>query len=120
LYLPYLQLSNTYAYGRLLDDPQTEPTAILKDFAALIADKEDAESLAEVMAWVENHSYWEEQMPEDGRLTELPCTLDKASALKALAAIRPNASPELPVPYPPAAWLKDLARSIEKMTWVVA
>jgi len=69
---------------------------------------------------VENHSYWEEQMPEDGRLPELPCTLDKAGALNALAAVRPNASPDMPVPYPPADLLKDLARSIEKMTWVAA
>ncbi len=120
LYLPYLQLSNTYAYGRLLDAPDTDPATILKDFAKLVAHKDNAESLAEVMAWMENHSYWEEQMPEDGRLPELPCTLDKAGAVKALAAVRPNPSPEMPLPYPPADWLKDLARSIDKMAWVVA
>ena len=120
LYLPFLQLLNTYAYGRLLDDPQAEPAAILRDFAALVAHKEDVEQLTEVLVWMENHSYWEEQMPEDGRLPELPCALDKARALKAVATIRPNASPEMPLPYPPADWLKDVARSIERMTWVAA
>lgn len=117
LYLPWLQLPNTYAYGRLLDDPQAEPADILRDFAGLIAHRDDATALAEIMAWVENHSYWEEQMPEDDRLPALNCTLDRSGAQKALAAVRPNGSPDLPLPYPPEAWLADLARSLEKMTW---
>ena len=103
---------------RLLDNPDTEPMVILQDFAKLVAHRDDADQLAEVLAWMENHSYWEEQMPEDGRLPELPCSLDKAGALNAIADIRPNASPEMPVPYAPDAWFKDVARSIEKMTWV--
>lgn len=117
LYLPWLQLSNTYAYGRLLEDPQREALGLLREFAGVVAKPDDVEKLTEVLAWLENHSWWEEQMPEDGRLPELPCSLDKAQALKVAAEIRPVHSPDMPLPYAPGEWLNDLQRSIERMDW---
>lgn len=117
LYLPYLQLSNTFAYGQLLRDTQREPSAILEDFARLVAHPEDVQHLAEILTWVENHSYWQEQMPSDGRLPELPCTLSLESAQQLAAAVRPNTSPELPLPYAAGEWLQDLQRSLVRMTW---
>ncbi len=117
LYLPFLQLINTYAFGTLLNDPDRLVEEVLYDFAKLIAHPEDIDRLAEVLAWLENHSYWEEQMPPDGCLPEIPCKLNKASALATLAKVRPNASPELPLPYPPDQWIADLQPSIERMTW---
>jgi hypothetical protein len=117
LYLPFLQLSNTYAYGRLLQDPHLAVQQVISDFANLIAVPEDTEQLTEVLTWIENHSYWQEQMPEDGRLPELPCTLNKTDALNATKRIRPNETPDLPLPYPSAKWLEDLERSIERMDW---
>ena len=117
LYLPFLQLSNTYAYGKLLENPDLAPEAIIAGFAELVAHPEDREALAGVMTWVENHSWWEEQMPEDGRLPELTCALSKESALKLAATVRPNPSPALPLPYAPARWLEDLQRSIGRMEW---
>ncbi len=119
LYQPYLQIGNTYAYGRLLQNPDLPAQQIIHDFARLIAHPEDAERLAEVLCWVENHSYWEEQMPEDGRLLEIPCTLDKSAALSALSRIRPNTSPGLALPYPPGKWLEDLKRSVNRMHWTI-
>ena len=119
LYLPYLQLLNTYAYGRLLDDPQLAPESVISDFARLVAHPEDVDRLSDVLAWFENNSYWEEQMPEDGRLPSLPCTLTRETVTAAAAAIRPNSSPDLPLPYPPADWLQDLQRSIQRMDWSV-
>jgi hypothetical protein len=119
LYLPYLQLSNTYAYGQLLQDPDQDPRQILHDFSELIAVRDDVELLTEVLVWIENHSYWQEQMPEDGRLPGISCSLDKSTALKAIRKISPNKSPELPLPYSTSMWLEDLSRSIERMDWVV-
>src|SRR5436305_4139060 len=37
LYLPLLQLPNTFVYGRFLQDPQRDPASILHDFARLPA-----------------------------------------------------------------------------------
>ena len=118
LYLPWLQISNTYAYGRLLKNPQENPREILLDFSRLVAHPADAERLAEVMAWVENRSYWEEQLPEDARLERLDCPLTRRQARLEVGRIRPCSSPELPLPIKPGQWLKDLERSIGRMTWV--
>lgn len=119
LYLPYLQISNTYAYSRLLENPDDDPSVIIHDFAELIAHTDDVEKLAEVLTWVENNSYWQVQMPEDGRHPNLPCSLTKESALKLAESIKPNQSPSLPIPVSAESWLDDLRRSIAKMDWAV-
>lgn len=120
LYLPLLQISNTFAYGRLLQNPDADPHTILADFAALVAVKADVAALTEVLAWLENHSYWQQQMPVDGRLPDLPCTLNRAGAIRQAAAIRPNPKPDLPLPIEPDRWLQDLRRSLERMEWATA
>jgi hypothetical protein len=117
LYLPLLQISNTYAYGRLLEKPDSRPEEILKGFARLIVQKEDVAALTDVMAWMENNSSWQQQMPPDGRLPNLPVTLDRAGAARAAAALRPNPRPGMPLPIAPDSWLTDLRRSIGRMTW---
>lgn len=118
LYLPYLQIANTYVYGRLLEDPDQDLAALLQDFARLVVVAEDAPALAEVLAWMDNHSYWHEQNPPDAQLPELPVTLTKETAARVAAGLRPNPSPELPVPISAERWLSDLAASIDRMTWV--
>jgi hypothetical protein len=117
LYLPLLQLPNTYAFGRLTEDPERKPEAILHDFACLIAHREDVGKLTDTLLWLENNSYWQQQMPPDGRLPDLPCTLNRAQAVQIAAAIRPNPKPSLPLPIAPESWLRDLRRSIDRMEW---
>ncbi len=117
LYLPYLQLPNTYLYGRLLADPDADVQALLLEFARLIATREDAPALAEALAWMDNESYWERQHPMDARLAPLPVSMTREDAARAVAGVRPNASPELPLPIAPAEWLADLGRSIARMDW---
>ncbi|MBK7496265.1 MAG: hypothetical protein IPI28_13055 [Candidatus Omnitrophica bacterium] len=92
---------------------------IIHEFAGLIASPGDVNQLTEVLFWMENHSYWQEQMPEDARLPSIPCSMDKAAAASAVEKLKPNSSPALPLPYSPAEWLQDLSRSIGRMTWVV-
>ncbi|MCS6862536.1 MAG: hypothetical protein NZT92_19715 [Abditibacteriales bacterium] len=117
LYLPFLQLSNTFAWGRLCENPQRKPQDVIQEFARLIAHRDDAERLAEILTWVENNSYWQQQIPPDGRLPNLPCALNRATAAKQVERIRPNPSPSLPLPVSAEMWLYDLRRSIERMTW---
>jgi hypothetical protein len=115
LYLPILQLPNAFAFGRLTEDPDREADAVLAEFARLVARHEDADALAEVMAWVENNSHWHRQMPADGRLPSLPCSLDAARAATLAAQVRPHPSPALPLPISAADWLAELRRSIGRM-----
>lgn len=117
LYLPLLQISNTYAFGQLTKNPDLKPEAILRDFARLIAQREDVGKLTETLLWLENNSYWQQQMPPDGRLPDLPCTLNRAKAAEYAAAIHPNSKPSLPLPIAPEDWLHDLRRSIDRMDW---
>ncbi len=66
---------------------------------------------------MDNESYWERQHPMDGRLAPLPVSMTREDAARAVAAVRPNASPEAPLPIAPAEWLADLGRSIARMDW---
>jgi len=117
LYLPLLQISNTYAFGRLSQNPNEKPETILADFAGHIAHKADKAKLADILIWLENHSYWQEQMPADGKLPNLPNTLTHAQAVEIARTIRPNPKPKLPFPIAPEMWLTDLRRSLDKMDW---
>ncbi len=117
LYLPLLQVSNAYAFGRLTENPNRKPQDILHDFARLIAQREDVDKLTDALLWLENNSYWSQQMPPTGRLPDLPCTLNRAQAAQIAAAIRPNPKPALPLPIAAEAWLRDLQRSINRMDW---
>jgi hypothetical protein len=117
LYLPYLQLANTYAYGRLLDDPDADAWGILRDFSALVAHPDDLESLTEVLAWLDNSSYWQEQMPADGRPPAFSLRIDRARASRMAVSVRPHPCPDPALPMAPVHWLAELRRSISAMSW---
>ena len=119
LYLPLLQLPNTFVYGRFLQDPERDPASILQDFARLLAHRDDVRKLTDVLLWVENNSYWQQQMPPDGRLPNLPCKLTQKTALELASEVKANPNPEMSVPMPAGAWLRDLHRSIDRMSWAV-
>jgi hypothetical protein len=119
LYLPLLQLPNTFAYGRLLQDPDRDPHSILHDFARLVAHRDDVAKLTEVLLWVENNSYWQQQMPLDARLPHLPCQLTRETAMTLASEVKTNPAPEVELPIAAGAWLGDLHRSIERMNWAI-
>ena len=87
-----------------------------RNFAKLVVVRDDVDKLVEVMIWVENNSYWEEQMPEDSRLPKLPVTVSTQRARKLAGEVRPNAKPAMPLPVSSQQWLEDLQISIEKMS----
>lgn len=117
LYLPLLQLSNTFAFGQLTENPNRKPEDILRDFARLIAHREDVEKLTDTLFWLENNSYWQQQMPPNGQLPDLPCALNRAEAGQIASTVRPNLKPALLLPLAPEVWLHDLRRSIDRMEW---
>lgn len=117
LYLPTLQLINTYAFAQLTNDPDIAPQRVLENFAKLLAQPADAGRLCEVLCWLDNHSYWNEQQPSDARLPNLPCSLTRQTALQQVRQVRPTHSPDLPLPVEPSQWLDELARSISEMKW---
>ncbi len=117
LYLPWLQLSNTFAFGQLLENPDRDPRELLAEFARLVAHPADADALTDVLVWLDNHSYWREQLPIADRLPPLPSALDRDGAARLAATIRPNSNPPLPLPITPDAWLAELRHSIGRMDW---
>jgi hypothetical protein len=117
LYLPYLQLPNTYSFGRLTANPDLEPRAVLEDFARAVAAGPDAATLAEVLVWMDNNSFWQRQMPADGRLENMPCDLNRALAIRLAAGIRARRTPDLPLPLPAGGWLDAVRFSLARMEW---
>jgi hypothetical protein len=116
LYLPHLQLSNTFCYGRFLQDPGRQPEAVLEEFAKIVAAPGDVAKLTDVLIWMDNHSYWQQQMPADGKLPSLPSRLSKAEAIRIAGGIKPNTKSAM-LPIPAAEWLGHLNRSLAKMDW---
>lgn len=121
LYLPTLQLSNTFSLGQLKRNPAIATHEILSEFATLVARPEDAAALTDVLVWLDNNSYWDEQIRQfntpDALLPPTPTDMTRESATKAVAAVRPASSPKGPLPVPPEVWLDDLRHSIERMVW---
>lgn len=117
LYLPGLQLPNTYAFGRLTAGTDLDPSHVLADFAAVVAHPADVGALTEVLMWLENGSYWQQQLPPDAREPDYPCSLSREAAATLCRSIRANPSPSMPLPVAARDWLDDLVRSVEGMDW---
>lgn len=117
LYLPNLQLVNAYGFGRLAQNPSANIADIQREFASNIVQPEDVAALADVLCWLDNNSYWDQQMPVNAREAPLPCDLNRERVANALTALRPLSSPELPVPVDASQWLDDLRATIPRMTW---
>lgn len=117
LYVPNLQLSNAYAFGRLTDRPDIASEEVLNDFAKLVAQPADVTALTAVLCWLENNSYWHHQLPVDAREAPLQCELTRSTAISTLKRVRPRGLSDLPLPVPAAQWLEDLQASLLRMNW---
>lgn len=117
LYLPTLQLINTFAFGQLSANPALAPETVLQRFARLIVQRQDTSALTDILAWLENNSWWQVQMPEDGRIPNLSCSLRRQDAERIAGGLRPNPKPDYPLPISPQRWLDELRRSVNRMEW---
>ncbi len=117
LYTPFIQLANTYAFGAFLRDPNLTAERVLQEFAAALVFRDDREALADVLAWMDNHSYWQEQLPEDARLPLFDVAMTKERAQRVVRDLRFLRSPALPIPITGEDYQELLAASLERMTW---
>ncbi|MCX7018316.1 MAG: hypothetical protein WCK47_11925 [bacterium] len=117
LYLPSLQIVNTWVFGRLLADASRDPMDLLHEFSAHIACPGDIDALADVLAWMDNNSWWNSQTPQNSRPAALPTRATRAMARRQADAVRPRRELSIPLPIDPAQWLDHLRHSIARMNW---
>ncbi|HZO90677.1 MAG TPA: hypothetical protein VFB38_20280 [Chthonomonadaceae bacterium] len=106
---------NIYAFGRMCHDPHLTPEAFLDEYAGIIADDATKRPLAQVLRFIENHSNWENSLPPQYRLKPLDSgeVTSAQVAMAWLAKVTPREKPPIPLPEPPAAYLKRLQRRLE-------
>lgn len=112
-YAPALQMGNVFAFGRLLRRPNLDVQAVLKEFSALLVAPESVGDMEEILAFLENRSWWANQMPKPYRLAELPCrirTYDEA--LAALARVKPLSRSPAPLLIGPGAYLGEMRSTL--------
>lgn len=105
---------NIYVFGRMCRDAGLTPEAALAEYASILAES-GADELTQVLRLIENQSNWQHSLPAEFRLPDLPCELDAAAALAALARVEPRAEPPIPLPEPPAVYLARLHRRLESI-----
>ena len=92
-------------------EKEKEPNSLRLFFLSRITDKKNLLGAIKILSSISqgnitydiigpvgNQSYWEEEMPADGRLPHLPCDLNQQSALETARQIRPNPKPAMPLP----------------------
>jgi len=106
---------NIYAFGRMCQDATLTPEALLDEYAGIIADEATWRVLASVLRFIENHSNWQNSLPRPYRLRDFDCgdVTSVAVAKERLATVVPRATPPIPLPEPPAPYLKRLGRRLE-------
>ncbi|MHB1456987.1 MAG: hypothetical protein ACYC0V_08750 [Armatimonadota bacterium] len=105
---------NTYAFAQLCLNPSLTPTDVIMQYAALIATPSTAEDLSQVLRFIENHSTWQNGLPEKYRLPNFECSIKSAKdGLSALENIIPAKESSFPLPEPPTDYLKRLKIRLE-------
>lgn len=105
-----IEALNIYAYARFCKDRNLTPEAVIDEFAGYYtADGASKEKLTQVIRFIENHSTWEQSIPDVYRLPKLACRFnDAAEALKAMEEIIPIQEAVFPIPEPATVYLARL------------
>lgn len=107
---------NTYAFGRMANDPTVTPQQAIDAFAAMLATEETCESLGQILRFVENDSNFEKKLPEEERLPPLETSVtDREDALAKLEKVIAKQEGEHPLPISPGEYLQLLKTRIEQM-----
>ncbi len=98
---------NIHVFGRMCRDPKLSPDRALDEFAGLIAADDSKEALARVLRFMDNHSNWQNSLPEANRLPDFAVgdLADADAALTLLDAVKPRYQAAIPLPEPPAAYV---------------
>jgi len=115
-YNPPYQMGNIFAYGQLNRDLAQPVRTILSKFAALIAQQDSVGQLTEVLTFLENHSWWGNQMPVQYRLKPLPCKLGSyEEAMAALSQVSPLRKSPAPLLMTPKDYLAEIGSTLAFM-----
>jgi hypothetical protein len=105
---------NLYALGRFCKDSTLTAGKTLDEFSGFIADKESKPILGQILRFIENHSTWEKSLPEQYRLKDFDCNYTTAGeALDALSKVKPNPSPDFPIPFPPDNFINRIRTRLQ-------
>jgi len=106
---------NIYAFGRMCQSPSLTPDALLEEYASLLADRQSVHSLAQVLRFIENHSNWDNSLPQRYRSKPLDCgdITSAAMAQQALAKVLPRAKAPIVLPESPPLYIQRLQRRLE-------
>jgi hypothetical protein len=110
---------NAYAFARFARDKTATPAGVIDEFAGFVAKDADKARLARILRFVENHSTWQESMPEKLRLPNFDTgDLDSAArALEELSFVHPRTTPKMALPEPAACYLNRIR---ERLNDIVA
>jgi hypothetical protein len=108
---------NIYVFARMCHAPELTPEAALDEYAAIVADDASSDVLAQVLRFIENHSNWQNSLPEEYRLPNFDCgdLTSPSVAIERLQTVTPRDNPPIPLPEPPAAYLERLKKRLEKI-----
>jgi len=106
---------NIYAFAAMCRRSDLTPEALLEEYAGIVADGRTRGTLGRILRFIENHSNWQNSLPPEYRLKNFDCK-DVTSASVALAKLRevvPRPKPPIPLPEPPALYLKRLQKRLD-------
>jgi hypothetical protein len=106
---------NIYAFGQMCLRPDLTPDALLDEYAGIVADERTRATLGRILRFIENHSNWQNSLPPEYRLKNLDSgdVVSAPVALAKLGAIVPREQTPIPLPEPPAQYLKRLQKRLE-------
>lgn len=106
---------NIFAFGRMGSSPKKSPEAILAEYASLLVTRETQASLTNILRFIENHSNWENSLPQANRLKHFDCgdITSAEIALERLSKVVPRHKTTITLPEPPALYLKRLERRLQ-------
>jgi hypothetical protein len=112
-YDPALEMGNIFAYGQLQRNPERSPQWILEDYTRLITAPNSPDQLADVLIFIENHSWWTKRLLQKYQMAPLPCTIQSyAAALMKLQKIVPLAHPTAPLLISPKLYLAEVRSAL--------
>ena len=110
------EVLNMYALARCCIEPTATPESVIDEFSAIIADENTSAILAQVLRFIENHSTWEQTIPEKYRLASFKCDFKNAEmASIGLKKVTPRLHPSMPLPEPPEIYIKRLQERVDEL-----
>ena len=106
-----VEAMNVYAFARFCQDSDLTPEEVIDEYAGYLGADSIAQAvIAHVIRFVENHSTWEQSIPEQNRIEPFACRFETAdAALDAVEQIRPNGNQtRFPLLESPAEYLARL------------